>query len=76
MTNFTKLRWRVAKRLFESMERQDPSPSGCEWDQLRDCDKEIWRLCIEDLLDESARYNLAVRLANDDGVNGCAGTPE
>ena len=61
----------LAKRLFETMERLDPSPDGCEWDTLRECDKEIWRLCIKDLLDESVRYNVAVGLANDSRINRC-----
>lgn len=41
----------LARRLYENMERLSPGLSDfVPWDDLRDRDRRLYRLCIEDLL--------------------------
>jgi hypothetical protein len=54
----------LAQRLFETMERLDPSPEETAWNGLSDREREFYRLCVDALVEWPDRLNLAIRLAN------------
>jgi hypothetical protein len=59
----------LAQRLFETMERLDPSLEICEWNDLRDRDKEIWRLCVDTLVEDGGSLKRALSLTDYDEIS-------
>ena len=46
---------RLARVLYDEMERLDPSQEDIEWDALSDRDRRFYELCVERLLAEIGR---------------------
>jgi hypothetical protein len=59
--------WELAKRLHWKMEHLDPS-DGPAWDDLRDEERDFYRLCIRAILDDQTLLFSALRPA---ALRGC-----
>jgi hypothetical protein len=52
-------RWRLAKRLYDEMERLDPSPDTPEWETMPDFERRFYYHCITAILTERATVLMA-----------------
>lgn len=64
----------LGRILFEEMERLAPSSPEVfvDWDEMGDWDRLVYVNSVRRLLVDEDRLRLALQLAGDDGVDGCA----
>ncbi len=43
----------LARSLYETMDRLDPSPDTPRWEDISDMDRDLYRVCVEEVLGEA-----------------------